>query len=491
MRLSRARLGAIAVAFALAAVPACKKGKGSKRPGKGTSAAEVEAAVEKAKKQAEVSAIVTIANKDLANGRWVSAKRRAEEALEKNPESADAHAVIGAALWRAGDFVGSTNAYRTALEKDEKNFGAIIGLARNLQASGQNVEAAALQDRLLEDDKDQVDPLITKLYAYYAIAEADKAIPVIDEIFRLLPADDPQQPIVAARAEYLRAIAGKGKICEITGTKGTSDANVDRGIGLKFTGAEVGGDFTRVIFFEMREESVIDSALAKKLKLKEVGKYKPVGAEKDVKIVLVPEIKFGDLSIKNVPAIVQPLEAYEQAMGERPGIMLGRQALSAMGAITFDFPSKSLTIEKDAPASAPDGATELPFLVLFNAPAIPISINGSDHTFFVYLGGIFKSGVAIAKKHYFKSGKLPRDVENPEDKDAGLKMVYLDSLKVGDKEVGGVGGLVLVNDPPDGNLATLLDLTAFELGGYLNLALLENWKITYAISSGKVFINPG
>ena len=488
----RFRFGAIAVALALAAVPACKKGKGSKSPGgKGASKEQVEAAVAKAKEQAEVSAIVKIANKDLASGRWVSAKRRADEALEKNPDSADAYTVLGAALWRAGDFVGSTKAYRTALEKDEGNFGAIIGLARNLQASGRNAEAAELQDRLLKDDKEQVDPLITKLYSYYATADADKAIPVIDEIFRLLPADDPQQEIVAARAAYLRAIAGKGKICEVTGKTGKSDANVDRGIGLKYTGAEVGGDFTRVIFFEMREESVIDTALVKKLKLKEVGKYKPVGSEDEVKIVLVPEIKFGDLSLKNIPAIVQPLEAYEQAMGERPGIMLGRQALSAVGAITFDFPTRTLTLEKDVPASPPDGSAELPFIILFNAPAIPISINGSDHTFFVYLGGIFKSGVAIAKKHYFKSGKLPRDVENPEDKDAGLKMVYLDSLKVGDKEVGGVGALVLVNDPPDGNLSTLLDLTAFELGGYLNLALLENWKITYALSSGKVFVDPG
>ena len=44
-------------------------------------------------------------------------------------------------------------------------------------------------------------------------------------------------------------------------------------------------------------------------------------------------------------------------MGERPGVMLGRQALGALGAITFDFPTKSLTVEKNAPASAPDGCT--------------------------------------------------------------------------------------------------------------------------------------
>ena len=126
------RLGLVALALTVALVPACK-GKKTKNPNEPQDRVE-EKFVEEAVSKAKSSKLIEFANADLQKGRYVSATKRAEEALAENPENADAHAVLGAARWRAGDFAGSTAAYEKALEHDPKNFGASLGLALNMHA---------------------------------------------------------------------------------------------------------------------------------------------------------------------------------------------------------------------------------------------------------------------------------------------------------------------------------------------------------------------
>jgi tetratricopeptide (TPR) repeat protein len=493
-RLGRATALAMLALGLLAAAPACKtKSGGSKSPGS-SSKEDVERAIADAKKEAKVAGLIDLANADLANGRYVSAIKRAEEALEANPDNADAHAILGAALWRAGDFAGSSRAFEKSLEIEETNFGAVLGLARNLHAAGAHDRAIELADRLLAKEKDQLDPWLAKLWSHYAVADAKKSVEALDEIFARLPADDPQLGLIQSYAAFMRPFEDKGPLCSVKGKSGTSDANIDHNVGMKYTGAVIGDEFTRVILFENWEEAVIDKKMVKQLKLKELGKVKPLGQTEEAGVVLVPSVKFGDLSIENVPAIIRDLGPYEELMGERPGLVLGRQCMHALGTIEYDFPNHKLTVAKDAPASATDKQVELPLLLIsmhiVNAPAVPIRINGSEHEFFVYFGGIYRSGVAVTKKHYFKSGRLPREVEPPDDADAGLKMVYVDEVQIGDKTLPGMGGLVLVNTPPDPNLGTLVEATAFELGGYVNMALMEGWRVTYSLSQGKVYVEP-
>jgi tetratricopeptide (TPR) repeat protein len=493
-RPSKARLAFLFAALALVAGPGCGKGrKNSKNPT--ATKEEVEAKIKDAKKKAKANSLIDLANEDLAKGLYKSAARRAEEALAADPNDANAHAVLGAALWRAGDFEGSTAAYRKAIEVDAKNFGAVLGLARNLQAAGQHKEAADLQDGLIAQDKEQVDPRLGKLWSYYALVEPEAAQKELDEIFKKLPANDPQLAVVQAHASFLRALAGKGPFHQVNGVMGSSDANLNLEVGVKYSGATVGGEFSQVVFLEIREESLIDTDLAKQLKLPELAKFKPLdGAGEEQAIVLVPEVKFKDLTLKNVPAIVRSLEPYA-GIGEKPGLILGRQAMHALGSITFDFPKRALTITKDAPAQAPAGAADLPLLLVsfhvLQAPAVPVSLGGSDYKFFVYLGGTYRAGLSIARKQYLKSGNLPRTVENPEDAQNGLKMVYVDKYKLGEVQQPGVGTIVLLNPEPDATLALFVNNTAFELGGYVNLALMQNWKMTYALGKGRLYVETG
>jgi tetratricopeptide (TPR) repeat protein len=486
------RLGALVLTCGLLAVPACKKGEGSKNPGGGASKEDVARAVEDAKQKAKAATLIDIANADLAEGRYVSASKRAEEALAEDPNDADAHAVLGAARWRAGDYTGSTEAYEKALEADPKNFGAALGLARNLQAGGKHARAIELSDGLIQEDKDQLDPYLTKLQSQYATLDADGAVKTLDEIFQRMPAEDPQLPLIQAQAAFMRPLAGKGKLCEIKGSEGKSDAGIDHNVGAKFTGAVVAGEFQRVLMLENTEEAVIDADLAKTLKLPEVGKYKALGQENEEPIVLIPEIAFGEMKMTNVPAVVRSLAMYDDLMPERPGVLLGRQALGNFGSMTFDFPGRTLTLTKDAPKAPPAEAAEVPFILVsmfvLHAPSIPIRLAGSEHVFWVYLGGNYKAGVAVTQKNYFKSGHLPREVDPPDDPNAGLKMVFVDGVEVGGQKISGTGGLVLLNTPPDQTLGLILDNTRYELGGYVNLALLERWSVTYALGEGKVFI---
>lgn len=493
-RLADTRFGIVALALTLAAAPACgKKSKGTDAPDSGgAAAAPTDSATGDLVAKARTNELLRLANEDLAKGRYVSAAKRAEEALEKDANNADAYAILGTSSWRAGDFVASTAAYEKSVELDAKNFGGVLGLGRNLQAAGAHARAIELLDVLVADDKEQIAPRLSKLWSYYTLVDAEAGVKELDEIFKFLAAEDPQLALVQSYAAFLRPLEGKGPFFVIDGESGSMDAGINHDIGVKYTSGIVGGEFSRVIFFESVEETIIDAGLVATLGLKSIGKMTPLGQEAETDIVLVPEVKFGELTMKNVPAIVRPLDPYEPALGEKPGMILGRQAMQAMGSFTFDFPGNSLTITKEAPAAAPEGSVELPFLLVSmhvqSAPVVPVTIDGAEHSFYVYFGGTYGSGVAVTRKHYLKSGHLPRELDNPEDETNGLKMVYVDEFGIGEKALGGMGGLVLLKARPDPNLAIYLDGTAFEMGGYVNTRLMAGWSVTYAPASGKVYV---
>jgi tetratricopeptide (TPR) repeat protein len=254
--LASRRLPAVTLALSLLALPACgKKGEGSANPdeaGGGKTAAQVKADIEKAKSAAKVSQLVELANKDLANGRYKAAAKLADEALAENPNNADAFAILGASRWRAGDFEGSNDAFRKAIAIDPKNYGAALGLARNLQAEGKHLEAAALQDKVLADDPEQLDPRLIKLWSYYAVCDAENAIKTLDEIFPRMGKEDALLPLIQAYAAFMRPFEGKGPLCAVEGDKGNSNLELNLTYGLKYSGATIGKEFGQVMFLETR-----------------------------------------------------------------------------------------------------------------------------------------------------------------------------------------------------------------------------------------------
>jgi tetratricopeptide (TPR) repeat protein len=484
---------ALALAIAvLAVVPSCK-GTPTAKPGEASTPVKKEP-LEQEVSKARQKKLVELANDDLDVGRWVSAIGRAEEALRENPANAVAYAILGKAYWRGGDPVASTEAYREALALEADEFGAGNGLASNLRAEGNHAAALKLLDRLIAAHEDQFAPHLEKLWSYYALADADHAVDEVDALFRLLPAKHRVLPVVQAYAGYVRTFAGKGKLCEVDGTVGTIDAGIDHTVAMKFGHGVVGGRATRIVFFENVEESVVDAGLVRRLHLDVLGEVIPVGRDEPVDLVLVPEVELGGLSLRRVPAMVRDLSVYAPALGETPGVLLGRQALQAFGALTFDFPARTLTLHEAPPGAAPPGTVELPLMLLegrtFNAAIVPVRIDGSDHEFWAMLGGPYGSSVSPTRKAYLESGHRLFELDHPEDPQRGLKIVYIDDLELGGAHIGGLGGLVLVADPPDQTTMTFLSNAQFEIGGYINTRLMSSWSITYAINSGRAYIDP-
>ncbi len=486
-------LRALTLASLVIALAACgKKGEETQTPGgTGVPIADQDAKIQEAKAKAKSDTLIDQANADLARGRYVSARKKANDALAVDANNANAYAVLGASNWRAGDYEASTKAFKEAIEIDKSNFGALLGLARNYQAAGRHAEAIELADRAAGGDAKQVDPMLTKLWSYYAMLDAENSVKAIDGIFQNI-GEDPLVPIVQALAAFIRPLEGAGELIVIEGAKGSSSAGLDVDGGLKFTGAVIGGDFQQVVFFELREEARIHSALAAKLGLKSLGKVKPIGGAAELDLVLVPEVQIGDLKIKAIPALVDDLSPYA-SIGEVPGMLFGRQVFSRLGSVTFDFPNSSVEITAEMPAGPPPGTVEAPLLLLdmhiLLVPITKVVLDGSDFPFYAWIGGRYKAGMAVTRRSYIKSGKRPSDLDELDDPTQGLKMVYFEDVAVGDLVTKGVGGLVLANSPPDPDLAQIINGTTFELGGYINLALMKGMKMTWVPQAGKLYLS--
>ncbi|MCA9695547.1 MAG: hypothetical protein KC636_38575, partial [Myxococcales bacterium] len=357
--------------------------------------------------------LIGLANEDLAVGKHAKARQRAEDALAIDKNNPDAYAVIGAADFRAGNFESSSNAYREALEIKPDHYGALIGLAGNLQAEGKHDEALVMAEKA-GSDATQMWPKVRQLSSLYALADFDKAQPVVDAIFKF-EVEKTILPVIQLKQTFVNAFAGKGPMIQVEGAKGSSDLQIDTATGFKHIGAAVGGEFKRAILFEVREEARVDAGLAKQLKLPSLGKVKLVGQEAELDLVLIPEIKIGEMTIKNIPAIAEDLSAYA-GIGEVPGLVLGRQFMQRFGAITFNFPEGSSEFVVAPPAAKPNGSFEAPFILIdaltVLIPVTKTQLDDSDHAFYTWFGGVFlASSTSVSRRAYLKSGHLPRELE--------------------------------------------------------------------------------
>ena len=516
-------LGPVSLGLLLA-VSGCagKKGEGTDSP-KGKTKEQLEAEKEEAKKVAVLNQLIVQANESLQNGRYVTAREIAEDALSRNPDNADAYVVLGAAAWRAGNYQESTEALRKALELDPKNYGGAVAMARNLRAASQYAESLAVLEPViaaegegfqakecaeLADCEDiggwcdttakqckapvLVETRTAQLWAYYVTLDAEKGAAVADEIFLSGgQAADLTNQAIRGYADYLRAFAGKGELVAIEGDKGTSDLALDVYTGLVHSSAKVGGKDGRVLFSPLQIESRIDTATAEALGLKPLGKTNLLNLG-EFDVTLIPEIEFEGMKLKNVPALISDLEIFAAGLPEKPAVILGHQALHKLGSLVADMPGQSLTLTKAPPSAAPAGAVERPLLMLdqwsLHVPATPVSIDGSNYGFWTWFGYANPSSITLTAKAYLKSGHLPREIENPEDVDYGRKMVYVDEVALGELKIGGVGGIVHLEQPGEPNLATVTSFAGFELGGTVNVALLEKLRVTWSLSQGKIWL---
>ncbi|KIG13593.1 hypothetical protein DB30_07924 [Enhygromyxa salina] len=502
---------------------ACKKTSDGTKVPRGMSKEEVEAEKKKATTTAKVNQLIVQANDALGAGRYVTARKIAEDALAENPNNADAYVVLGAASWRAGDFNASTEALRKAMELDPANFGGAVALARNLRAASLYEESLAVLEPVIASENDNfqgksceqledcedlggwcdteakvckppvlVDTRVAQLWAHYLTLDTERGPAVADEVFLSgAEAAEVTNDAIRGYADYLRAFAGKGELVTIEGEKGSSDLGLDIYTGLVHTFAVVGGEPSRALFSPLQIESRIDRELAEALKLEPLGSTNLLNLG-EYEVTLIPEIEFNGIKLKNVPALIDDLEIFSSGLPEKAGVVLGHQALHKLGSVVADHPAKSLTITKAAPAAPPAGAAEQPLIMLdqwsLHIPATPVSIDSAEQPFWAWFGYASPAAVTLTAKSYLQSGHLPREIENPEDPDNGRKMVFVDQISFGDVSVPGMGALVYLEQPGEPQLAGVRGFSGFELGGFVNVPLLERLKVTWLYGQGKVWI---
>lgn len=507
----------------LLAVSACagQKGDASKSP-RGTSKEDVAEAKKEAQKVAQLNQLIVQANESLQAGRYLTAQGIAEEALSLNPDNPDAHAILGAAAWRSGDFTASTEALRKALEIDPTNYGGALALARNLRAASQYQDSLAVLEPVvaaeaegfntkacenLEDCEDiggwcdtaakvckppvLVESRAGQLSAYYMTLDTERGPAAAEEVFLSgAQAAEALTSMIRGYADYLRAFAGKGELVVIEGETGTSDLGIGLGTGFIHSFAVVGGEPSRVTFSPLQIESRIDPELVATLGLEVIAKIELLGLG-EFELTLIPEVEFNGLKIKNVPALISDLESFSFGLPEKAGVLLGHQVMHKLGSIVADHPAQKLTLTKSPPAAVPAGAVERELIILdqwsIHVPATKLSIDGSDHSFWAWLGYASPSAITLTAKAFLKSGHLPREIETPDD-EYGRKMVYIDEVAFGGITTPGVGGLVFLEQPGEPTLNGVTSFSGFELGGFINIALLEQLRVTWVLSQGKILV---
>ena len=518
---SRSLLAPLSLGLILA-LTGCKKDGGTNTPS-GMSEEEVATKKKAAEANAKVNALILQANEALSVGRYVTARKIAEDALAENPDNANAYVVLGAANWRAGDFDASTQALRQAMELEPSNFGGGIALSRNLRAMSQYEESLAVLEPLiaaesegfeaksceaLEDCEDVagwcdttakvckppvlVDTRVAQLWAHYMTLNTEVGPAVADDVFLSgAEAADMTNDAIRGYADYLRAFAGKGELVVIEGDTGTSTLGLDNTSGFINSFAVVGGEPTTAVFSPLQVESRIHRELAESLGLEVIAKVNLFNIG-EYELTLIPEVEFKGLKLKNVPALIDDLNAFSGGLSETAGVLLGHQVLNKIGSIEADIPNQTLNITREAPSAVPAGASERPLIMLdqwyLHVPATQISIDGSEHGFWAWFGYANASAVTMTEKSYLKSGHLPRELENPEDVDYGRKMVYVDQVAFGESSTSGMGGLVFLEQPGEPMIAQVRGFAGFELGGFVNVALLETLKVTWSYGEGKVWI---
>ena len=498
----------------LVGASACEK-SGSVSTNPGDESAETNPAAgggASAQSATKAATLVDLANTELGHGRYQSARKRAEEALASNPKNVQAHAILGQAKMREGDYDAALEAFKNGSEIDPADFSNAIAYARALQMRGSHEEAIAVLDAQIASESKgwvekecdassqctdggicdqatnmcqptpQISPRYQKLLSYYAQLDVDKGLRVADEIFVGVGGTEIDLAFARVYAGFMRPLAGKGPFFQIEGESGESSLYLDVNTTERFIELSIDGKPARGMVVEFNEECRISPEFAEKLGAKEVGKSKLYGEEVDRNIYIIPSVKIGGLVVKNVPAIV--------AEGFGTDIQLGRQFLYSLGSYTYDFGADKFRVAATS-TGAPEGAGEAPLLFvdgyIARFPVTKMSVDAGQSDFWAYLPGYHLSGVSVSALEYYRAGHRQEDVLPPDDAERQLKAVIMDSVRVGGLEIKGISGAVLAGNPADPLLQTIAN-AGFGAQGMINGPLLKRWTITFDLKRGRIYL---
>ncbi len=121
------------------------------------------------------------------HGKYDTARRFFEQALENSPRSTLARTCLGVALGSSGDLDGQIREERLVLESDPKNSVALCNLAWALARKGELKESLASYQKAIELNPALLDAQIGQAVLLYRTNKPEAAIAVLKEALRLKP----------------------------------------------------------------------------------------------------------------------------------------------------------------------------------------------------------------------------------------------------------------------------------------------------------------
>ncbi len=429
--------------------------------------------------------LLDLGNRELGERDTDAARARAREVLATYPDNADAYTILGAADWLDGRISSSNRALRAALEREPLHFGASLGLARNLRASGNVAESRRLMESLIADDPEQDLPWLGLLDTVWVAGDFGGVHTVGKAARSRDPVDALESEVVQWLVEIGAALEDSGPWCTVAGARGQAAVLWGNDLPLGVVAAEVEGTQTRV---STNWGSMLAEVTAEWLEEHELptqGSVKWLGGA-PASIVVIPRIAFGDLALERVPALVLPEgSAWRQ---HKVDIALGRHAVTAFGSIRMNEPEGRAEFGREPPVSVGNDAIVAPLFFLSSGTSPPavrntlattlrLSPQGPEISVFL---GAYPKALVVTDLLRTQLGVG----------DGNAELVDLPHVYVGDQDLGLTEAIVLESGTHEPTIDFVRELTSLELRGSFNPSALEGRTVTYAPASSQLIIEP-
>jgi predicted Zn-dependent protease with MMP-like domain len=200
--------------------------------------------------------LIEIGWQKLDEGRIDEARRLADRAVTAEPESPEAHTLVGAVANAEGDIDGALDAFEKAMEIDDQYLDPILLAAETLALDGDARQARQLAERALdvaEEEEDFIDALLLKA----EIEMGDDDLEAAEETLKQLP--PVALPSVALELRTADALLELGNLeaaqahYEAAGQKEADNPDAPYGLGLV---AEARGEREAMIAHFLRVRSL-------------------------------------------------------------------------------------------------------------------------------------------------------------------------------------------------------------------------------------------
>jgi Flp pilus assembly protein TadD/predicted aspartyl protease len=412
-----------------------------------------------------------------------TAREEAERLIQGSPQSADAMAVYGDALWSSGRFEEAETKYQAALKAEPEMARGIHGVARSLAARGQLTQALSEAQRAVRLAPSDLEIHHTIGSIYERMHKFEEAAAAYSNYVNLLPNKDNSNKANWSRAE-IRFLRSFGQRIPFE-TDPASDNQLYT-IPFKIVNekvvvrARVNGALAQDFVVDTgSENTVVTRPTAVRLGVLPVTQTLSAGVGdvglRGLQLGRIDSLEIGDLKLRNVPCLIKNPPLRDVPIRETESL----SPLALGYSMTIDYKTQLISFGRHLPAEQMD--VELP-LRLYRLATVQGTVDGSHRAnFIIDTGG---EVISISQATALSLGKeASRRISlrvfgtSGWDRDAfllpGVNLAF-DAIQYNNYSV-----VVL-------NLDTPSALLGFQVGGIVGHNFLRNYRVAIDLEHSKL-----